>query len=119
MKTEYIGLALPKLKTTTRTSLEPALSSMGMPAAFDESRADFSGIDGTHKLVIADVIQKAFVAIDEDGTEAAAATAVTIRPTSVMLPPQKTFRADHPYIFFIRDAAGNVLFMGRVVDPTT
>ena len=121
LKTDFVSVLLPKFSTTAKTSLKPALSSLGMPSAFGDG-ADFSGMDGEtasgKRLAIADVIQKAFVKVDEKGTEAAAATAVIMAPPSAMMPPAKTFRADHPFVYFIRDAAGNVLFMGRVSDPT-
>jgi serpin B len=79
--------------------------------------ADFSGITGDRSLCISNVIHKAFVAVDEEGTEAAAATAVVMRTTSVPAPP-KVFRADHPFIFIIKDIRSqSILFMGRVMNP--
>jgi serpin B len=97
---------------------------MGMPRAFDADKADFSGMTGNHELFISAVIHKAFIDVNEKGTEAAAATAVVMRgPTAVpprfQLPPPPVFRADHPFIFLIRDnRSGGILFMGRVTDPT-
>ena len=91
---------------------------MGMTRAFD-TRADFSGIDGQRDLFLSAVVQKAFIKVDESGTEAAAATAVVMEASAVIAQaPPKTFKADHPFLYFIRDAAGNVLFMGRVADPS-
>lgn len=85
-----------------------------MTDAFDA--ADFSGIDGTKNLVIRDVLHKGFVAIDEKGTEAAAATAVNVGPTSS--PDFYRLAVDRPFLFFIRDLpTGAILFVGRVVDP--
>jgi len=122
MSEEHVSVALPKFTTTARLSLKSALSALGMPIAFDDQRADFGGIDGgtakEERLYLADVIQKAFVVVDEKGTEAAAATAVIVAAPSAVRAPQKTFHADHPFLYFVRDASGNVLFMGRVTDPT-
>ena len=88
-----------------------------MPDAFSLPPADFSGITGVKDLYISNVIHKAFVAVDEEGTEAAAATAVVMKLTSVPAPP-KVFRADHPFIFIIRDNhSESILFMGRVMNP--
>jgi serpin B len=89
-----------------------------MPDAFDGNRADFSQMSEVD-LFISLVLHKAFVAVDEEGTEAAAATAVLM--TLAGAPPRETieFRADHPFLFFIRHRdTGAILFMGRVVDPT-
>ncbi len=91
---------------------------MGMRDAFDGARADFSGMDGRQQwLYIGAVIHKAFVDVNEEGTEAAAATAVVMQATSLPLPPP-TFRADHPFICLIREnRTGSILFLGRVVNP--
>ena len=89
---------------------------MGMPDAFARGAADFSGMDGAEDLSISRVLHKAWGAVNEAGTEAAAVT-VTIITTSVM-PPALVFRADHPFLFFIRDnQSGSVLFLGRVANP--
>jgi serpin B len=89
-----------------------------LPRAFAYPDADFSGMDGTHEFFIGEVIHQAFVDVDEHGTEAAAATAVVTR--AGRRPPQPVvFRADHPFLFFIRDAqSGVVLFAGRLADPS-
>jgi serpin B len=116
-----VHVALPRFTMTSKFSLKRALIAMGMPSAFDESNADFSGMDGARDRFIGDVIHQAFVAVDEKGTEAAAATAVVMVPCSLQInpPPPIEFRADHPFLFFLREAkTGAVLFMGRVVDPT-
>lgn len=109
---------LPKFKVTSQFRLDAALASMGMPDAFDPQKADLSGIDGEpHRLYIGAVIHKAFVDVNEEGTEAAASTAVGFNLAS-MPEPVPTFRADHPFIFVIRDNnTGSILFMGRIVDP--
>jgi serpin B len=118
LQEKVVDVAIPKFKfSTSSTSLRAILISLGMPAPFSDT-ADFSGIDGTRYLHIQDAIHKAFVAVDERGTEAAAATAITIVGTSVMAPPPITFIANRPFIFLIRDnVTGSVLFIGKLVDP--
>ncbi|MBD3420098.1 MAG: serpin family protein [Chitinivibrionales bacterium] len=117
--TELPPVRLPKFTFTTGSiSLVRPLKDLGMVDAFDGAKADFSGIDGRKDLVVSDVIHKAFIAVDEKGTEAAAATAVIFRFTSVNPDPPR-FVADRPFMFLIRDRqTGVVLFMGRVLDPT-
>ena len=82
-------------------------------------KADFSGMDGKKDLYISDVVHKAYVTVDEEGTEAAAATAVIIMFKGISHePPTPTFRADHPFLFFIRDnRTGSILFLGRMTNP--
>ena len=114
---------LPRFKFTRPTELADTLAKMGMSDAFDAGRADFRGMtDDPQGLVISRVIHKAFVEVDEEGTEAAAATAVVARGAGaapVRPPEPKEFRADHPFLFVIRhEATGAVLFVGRVEDPT-
>jgi serpin B len=117
-------LTLPKFQMTRQFGLEGTLSAMGMPRAFDPNAADFSGMTGNHELFISAVIHKAFIDVNEKGTEAAAATAVvmehaTAMPPRFRPPPTPVFRADHPFVFLIRDnRSGGILFMGRVTDPT-
>jgi len=116
IRTYGLDLSLPKFKFDAPLGLKDVLTALGMTDAFDGSRADFSGIDGTRNLSISDVLHKGFVAIDEKGTEAAAATAVLITDTS--LPEPATLAVDKPFMFFIRDRpTGAILFVGRVVDP--
>lgn len=117
---QQVELHLPKFKIETETELSDLLSAMGMPLAFS-NKADFSGMTGKYDLKIDKVIHKAFVEIDEKGTEAAAATAVImIRKTAAVEAPEKTiFRADRPFLFFIQDTEKNsIIFMGSVVNPT-
>jgi len=117
-------VTLPKFKMTRQFSLEGTLGAMGMTRAFDANAADFSGMTGNHELFISTVIHKAYIDVDEKGTEAAAATAVimegaTAVPPRFRPPPPPVFRADHPFVFLIRDnRSGGILFMGRVTDPT-
>jgi serpin B len=109
---------MPKFRMETSFGLNDALADLGMKAAFDPATADFSGMDGTRDLYITDVIHKAFVEVDESGTEAAAATAVIVGTTSVPADPIKV-TIDRPFLFLIRDIeTGTVLFLGRVMDPS-
>ncbi len=110
-----LELSLPKFKFDAPLGLKDILIELGMEDAFT-ARADFSRIDGARDLMITDVLHKGFVAIDERGTEAAAATAVIFEDTSV--PERATLAVDRPFFFLIRDRpTGAILFVGRVVDP--
>ncbi len=117
-------LTLPKFQMTRQLSLQDTLGAMGMPRAFDPNAADFSGMTGKRELYISAVIHKAYIDVNEKGTEAAAATAVVMHgalamPPRFQPPPPPVFRADHPFVFLIRDNhSGGILFMGRVTDPT-
>jgi serpin B len=112
-----VTLELPKFDFESDFQLKQVLSDMGMPIAFAGGGADFSGINGLYNLYIQDVYHKAFVAINEAGTEAAAATAVVVGETSA--PEQVTLTIDRPFIFFIRDiATETILFVGRVLNPS-
>jgi len=110
---------LPKFKLTSQFRVDAALKALGMGDAFSPEKADFAGMDSkSHWLYLGAVLHKAFVDVNEEGTEAAAATGVVVGITSVRVQPP-TFRADHPFLFLIRDnRTGSILFMGRVVDPT-
>lgn len=117
-ETKLDAIYLPKFEFDTKYFMKETLSSLGMPTAFSAGNADFSGMDGSRDLFITAVIHQAYVKVDEEGTEAAAATAVSVGITSVG-PPRKIFRADHPFIFIIQEKeTGNILFLGRVADPT-
>lgn len=110
-------LSLPKFSFESSFSLSDALKSMGMVDAFDKNTADFSGMTERKDLFISDVIHKAFVAVDEEGTEAAAATAVIIEVVSAVI-YDVTLTIDRPFIFIIRDKpSGQMLFIGRVLHP--
>ena len=107
---------MPKFEFTSGFSVKKALAAMGMPDAFTDN-ADFSGMTGKRDLFISDVIHKAFVSVDEAGTEAAAATAVIMAATSMPAQPIAV-TVDRPFIFLIRDnKTGAILFIGRVLDP--
>jgi len=111
-------IALPRFEFKTSYSLNDPLKELGMPTAFSSS-ADFSGMDGNRDLFIDFVLHKAYVNVDEQGTEAAAATAVGMALTAAPSLPQNVFRADHPFVFVIQEKqTGNILFLGRVTDPT-
>jgi len=113
-----LTLSLPKFEFTKDFGLASALSDLGMKDAFDRGVADFSGMTGKKDLFISDVIHKAFVAVDEEGTEAAAATAVIMEAAGAMM-PETSFIADRPFIFIIRDTVnGQILFIGRVLNPS-
>jgi serpin B len=107
-------VTIPRFAMTSTFSLGETLAAMGMPSAFDPRSADFSGMTGNRELFIDRVVHKAFVEVNEKGTEAAAATGVGMR--TVSMPP--SFTADHPFVFVIRDnLTGSVLFVGRVANP--
>ena len=108
-------VAIPRFKMTKDFELGNTLREMGMPTAFVYPKADFSGMDGTRELFIGNVIHKAFVEVNEEGTEAAAATAVVMKAGCATPPKRKLFIADHPFLFLLKDnTTGTILFMGRV-----
>jgi serpin B len=117
MESREVRLTLPKFKFETKYDLVPMLSGMGMTDAFAPGQADFSGMADTRELFIGTALQKAFVSVDEVGTEAAAVTAIGMAgaaaPTDVV-----DFTANRPFVFLIQDIeTGTVLFVGRVVNP--
>jgi serpin B len=115
LATRDVQVRLPKFHAESEFSLRKALSSMGMPIAFTD-KADFSGIDPKRGLAISEVVHDAFVDVSEQGTEAAAATGITMQTTAMRMPEQAVvvFRADHPFLFLIRDThTGAILFIGR------
>jgi serpin B len=118
--TKKIHVTFPKFKMTEQFELNDALTALGMKQAFQKSSADFSGMTGGRDLWISAAVHKAYISVDEKGTEAAAATGIimgaTARPDE---PPPIYFTANHPFLFLIRDnKSGGILFMGRVTDPT-
>src|SRR5262249_17012136 len=114
-----VQVSMPKFKLTAEFQLGDTLGALGMPSAFQLKKADFTGITGQarKRLAIQEVVHKAYVDVNEEGTEAAAATGVVgIVPVSLEDPP--AFRADHPFLFLIRDVrTGSILFMGRLSEP--
>lgn len=122
MHKKEVYVYFPKFKFETKYFIANNLSEMGMPTAFS-SNADFTGMFDSSKtnenLFISEVIHQAFVQVDEEGTEAAAATGVVMAGTAMPTDPIE-FRADHPFIFIIQEnSTGSILFMGKVIDPTS
>jgi len=117
--TKEVKVYLPRFSITSEFDLPDALKALGMKNAFIKGKANFSGMDGRKNwLYISDAIHKAFVDVDEEGTEAAAASAVMMRALAVPEPPP-VVNANHPFLFVIREnSKSNILFMGRVVDPS-
>ncbi len=118
LRSEKVDVYLPRFKFDALISLAETLQGLGMNLPFTEA-ADFSGMDGRRDLHISAVIHKAFVEVNETGTEAAAATGVVNRVhASPVAATPAVFRADHPFVFAIFDKRdGSILFLGRVVDP--
>ncbi len=116
---QKVVVSMPKFKATAQFELKNTLASLGMRDAFDANRANFSGMTGNQDLCISNVIHKAFVEVNEEGTEAAAATGVVVELTAAIpSSPLPVFRADHPFLFLIREeTSGAILFMGRLMDP--
>ena len=113
-----VMVQLPKFKLEQTIPLTDHLTTLGMKDMFIGGVADFSGIDGTKQLYVSSVIQKAFIEVNEEGSEAAAATGAVMMMRSMPAPPEQ-FVADHPFIFYLRDkTTGMLLFQGRVVNPS-
>jgi serpin B len=111
-----VRVHLPKFKIESAFGLSQALTEMGMPLAFDMKQADFSGMDGSKQLYISAALHKAFVEVNEQGTEAAAATGIAMGIKSMPI----QFTANRPFLFLIREnSTGTILFIGRVMDPST
>ncbi len=110
---------LPRFKLEASFGLKPALRAMGLKRAFSRE-ADFKGISSVENPYLSAVLHKAYVDVNEEGTEAAAATGVVVGAMAVRRPaPIPVFHADHPFLFLIRDTkAGSTLFMGRLTKPT-
>lgn len=118
LSSSRVDLTMPKFEYEYESGLKSALTSLGMGEAFSDN-ADFSGMTGGKDLFIADVLHKAFVSVDENGTEAAAATGVIMSLTSMPLDPVE-MTLDSPFIFLIQDnETGAILFIGRIMDPSS
>jgi serpin B len=116
-----VQLHLPKVRIEGDFRLAPTLRGMGMRSAFDPESADFSGITSSQRVFISEVVHKTFIAMGEEGTEAAAATATAM--LGACAPREErdpvVFRADHPFTFALREErTGTVLFLGRLADPS-
>ncbi len=119
LRRQKVFVYVPRFKMTSQFGLKDTLQAMGMTLAFDQ-KADFSRMSSKEGLCISAVIHKAFVDVNEEGTEAAAATGIIMAPTAAPFRPQEPiiFRADHPFLFLIRDnQTGSILFVGRVANP--
>ncbi|MGA2678507.1 MAG: serpin family protein [Sedimentisphaerales bacterium] len=118
LRKQEVQVFIPRFKMTSEFELARVLGAMGMPDAFSRN-ADFSGMTGNRDLFISNVLHKAYVDVNEEGTEAAAATAVVMKRISIGEPPP-VFRADHSFIFLIRDnQTDSILFLGRVENPVS
>ena len=117
LQSREVVVYFPKLKIVRKYGMVEDLRKMGMPSAFDPAKADLSGLTGKKDLFVTAVYHQAYVDINEEGTEAAAATGIVVGRTAVE--KRIIFRADHPFIFLIQDRRnGNILFIGRVYNPS-
>ena len=113
---QQVGVGLPKFTLTGSTvSWKPTLQTLGMTTLFDSGTCNLNGITQQEQLYVSDVLQQVYVAVAEKGTVAAAATAVTVETASVELPPPTTITFDRPFLFFVREPGGPILFAGQVV----
>ncbi len=118
MRQQEVRVSLPRFKMEETYDMKSLLISMGMEDVFDGQKVNLSGMSPNNDLVVSKVVHKAFVEVNEEGTEAAAATGVVARLCcgSLMIPP--VFNADHPFLFFIRhNPTKSVLFYGRFCSP--
>ncbi|NLE64658.1 MAG: serpin family protein [Elusimicrobia bacterium] len=116
---ETVEVSLPRFRFEQGHEMKESLVALGMREAFDDNFADFSGMTGEREIYIDQVYHKAFIDVNEEGTEAAAATAVVMDTLGMPMMNNKVFLADHPFLFLIEDQkTGTILFMGRVMDPT-
>lgn len=121
-QTRIHEIYLPKFEFELYTEVVEPLRDLGMDSAFSQTNADFSKMTGNRDLYVSNILHKAFIKVDEEGTEAAAATVVVMAPTSAGgdPTPQIIFKADHPFIFMIREnSTETILFMGRIKDPSS
>jgi serpin B len=117
LTSQAVAIYLPRFQVETGADLLDVLKALGMTSAFVPETADFSGMDGTRRLYLSDVVHKALINVGEKGTDAAAATAVVVGTTGV--PPGLRVDATRPFLYFVRDQpTGAILFMGRVLDPS-
>jgi serpin B len=116
MKKQPVNIFIPRFKMQTAYTLNDALSALGMPTAFS-ANADFSGISASNDLQVSEVLHKTFIEVNEEGTEAAAATGGMMTATSMPVAVPE-FKADHPFLFMIRDMkTDEIIFMGKVANP--
>nr|XP_055067431.1 leukocyte elastase inhibitor-like isoform X4 [Misgurnus anguillicaudatus] len=118
MKIQYVALSLPKFKLEETYDMKNLLVKLGMVDAFEMGKANFSDLSHNNDLVVSEVIHKTFVEVNEEGTEAAAATGMVCQCLMGRLGISKAFNADHPFLFFIRHNSTNtILFYGRFCSP--
>ena len=119
LRRQEVHLSLPRFKMAYDLSLVENLKGLGLSAAFNAGKADFSGIDGSKRLYVSEVRHQAVIEVDERGTEAAAATAISMADgAAAPQAPPKSFHADHPFLFLLRETStGNILFLGTVRHP--
>jgi len=118
MQSSEVKLWLPRFSLDEKMSLAEVLKGMGMRDLFSDGAADLSGIDGSKDLFVSKVLHRAVVEVNEEGTEAAAATAMVFMLRSMPMHKELIFRANHPFLFFIQDkATRSILFVGRLVKP--
>ena len=118
MRPAKVEIFMPKFKQESSYDLSTTLAALGMASAFDAGTADFSGITGNRDMAISGVLHKTFVEVSEEGTEAAAATAVIVMRASLAPQERVIFCADRPFVYMIRDnASGALLFIGRYAHP--
>ncbi|KTF89333.1 hypothetical protein cypCar_00023646, partial [Cyprinus carpio] len=116
MHQQEVEVSLPRFKMEETYDMKSLLISMGMEDVFDEQKVNLSGMSPSNDLVLTKVIHKAFVEVNEEGTEAAAATGIVARPCCLSIP--QVFNADHPFLFFIRhNPTKSILFYGRFCSP--
>ncbi|MEQ2225515.1 Serpin B6 [Ilyodon furcidens] len=116
MDENEVQVGLPRFKMEEKYDMKNVLMSMGMVDAFDQGNSDFSGMSPANDLFVSEIYHKAFVEINEEGTEAAAATTSVMMLRCARIPA--TFIADHPFLFFIRhNPSMTVLFAGRYCSP--
>jgi len=119
LRMKEVSVFLPRFRMTFETRLNGHLETLGMHDAFSDQKADFTGMTGNRDLYISSAVHKAFVEVNEEGTEAAAATGIAMAPRSAVRPVEiPVFRADHPFLYMIRhQATGTILFLGRMIKP--
>jgi len=118
LRNQTVKVYLPRFTAQFGLKLNQAMITLGMADAFDQAQADFSGMNGGRDLFISAAFHKAFVEVNEEGTEAAAATGIVVATRAALPKPTPVFRADHPFVFLIRhNATGAILFLGRLSDP--
>jgi serpin B len=118
MQSNQVALQMPKFDFETATNANSVLTNLGMGEIFDPDTADFSGITDEDRLFVTSVLHKATIKVDENGTEAAAATAVVMGIKSALPEEPISLVIDRPFLFLIRhEPTGTILFMGRVVEP--